>query len=137
MVRGLAQEFLDDQVEQREFLTGKALLEDELELAAFFRKECKITLRAPNVSCENHQFPPRFLNRFNEPIVATTGCTIVCRRVRGEYRIPEAPNCRPGIVAQWRSGRRPRPRECDPRAPRPLRRYRRDQKASHRRGRNR
>src|SRR6267378_8696009 len=137
MLRGLAQEFLDDQVEKREFLAGKTLLEGERELAAFFRKERKITLRASNVACENHQFPPHFLNRFNEPIVATTGCTIVCRRVRGGYRIPEAPSCRPDIVAQWRSGRRSRPQEWDRRAPRLPRRYRRDQKASHRRGHNR
>src|SRR6267378_574855 len=59
MLRGLAPEFLDDQVEQREFLTGKALLEDERELAALFRKERKITLRAPNVSCEENIGFPR------------------------------------------------------------------------------
>src|SRR5882724_5339471 len=57
MIGGLTGEFLDDQVELREFLTRKALLEDRSEGAAFFRKKRQITLRAANVSRKNHQFP--------------------------------------------------------------------------------
>jgi hypothetical protein len=59
MIGGLAREFLDDQIELREFLTGKSLLEDGSERAAFFRRKRQITLRAANISSKNHQFPPK------------------------------------------------------------------------------
>src|SRR5713101_2448451 len=103
MFGGLAGKFLDDQVALREFLACKALLEDGSEGAAFFRKKRQITLRAANVSRENHQFPLNYLNRFNESIVATTGCTIFGRRVRAVYRIPAGPSYRKHIAARWRS----------------------------------
>src|SRR5882762_5074635 len=90
------------------FLTRKALLEDRSEGAAFFGKKRQITLRAANVSCENHQFPLNRLNRFNELIVATTGCTTFFRRARAVYRIPAGPSYRRDIAARWRSWLRSR-----------------------------
>src|SRR6266403_1957797 len=110
MIGGLAREFLDDEVELREFLACKALLEDGSERASFFREKRQITLRAANVSRENHQFPPKYLNRFNESFVATTGCTIFGRRVRAVYRIPAGPSYRKDIAARWRSWLRSRHR---------------------------
>src|SRR5216683_2887164 len=130
MIGGLAREFLDDALELRELLASKALLEDGRERAAFFREKRKITLRPPNVPCKDQVFPPpNLLNRFNEPIVASMGCTTVCRHVRAEDQILSAPNFPRRIVARWRSWRRSRRREWDPPAPRLLRRCRRDRRA--------
>src|SRR6267142_7287011 len=54
VIGGLARKLPDDQFELREFLAGKALLEDGRERTAFFRKKRQIALRAANVSRENH-----------------------------------------------------------------------------------
>src|SRR4029077_17583066 len=98
-------------------LAGKALLEDGRERAAFFREKRQIALCPANVPRKNQAFPPpNPLNRFNQPIVAPMGCTTVCRHVRAEDRILGAPNCRPDIVARWRSWRQSRHREWDRRA---------------------
>src|SRR5260370_22981147 len=138
MLGHLAREFLDDELELRELLAGEALLEDGRERATLLREERQITLRPANVSREDQASPPpNLLNRFNEPIVASMGCTNVCRRVRAEDRILAGPNCLPDIAARWRSGRHSRRRGSDRRATRRPRRCRRDQRAWHRRGHNR
>jgi len=54
---GLAREFLNDQVEGREFLASKALLEDRGELPVLLGKKRKVTLRATDISRKDHLFP--------------------------------------------------------------------------------
>src|SRR5580698_10647217 len=91
MIGSLPRKFLDDQIELREFLAGKSLLEDRNECSALFRKEREIALRAADIASENHLFPPYFHDRFFELAVAATGYTNVSRHVQGEDRIPEVP----------------------------------------------
>src|SRR5690242_14434662 len=101
MIGRLAGELLDDAFELRELLAGKALLEDGRERAAFLREKRKVALRPANITRQDQAAPPEdSLNRFNEPIIASMGCTTAGRHVRAEARIREAPNCRPHIVAR-------------------------------------
>ena len=67
---GLAQEFVNDAIELREFLAGKTLFKDRREFAVLFGKQREIAFRTANVTSQNQPAPPRFCHP----------CRIVLRR---------------------------------------------------------
>lgn len=57
MVRGLPREFLDDEIELREFFAGEAVAENLGEVAVLFGKQGQVALGAADITSKDHPLP--------------------------------------------------------------------------------